>query len=152
VLVLSARDTVPEIVRALDNGADDYLTKPFHLDLFLARVRSVSRRGAAPQTLILKKGPIMLDPTQHQVCVGERPVELTRREFMLLETLMRRAGQVVTRDQLAEAVWGYDAEVSKGNLDYHIHSLRAKLGPACEGMVRTMRGTGYMLSGEGVRA
>ena len=149
VLVLSARDTVPEIIRALDHGADDYLTKPFHLELFLARVRSLARRRAAPYTLILTKGPLMLDPTRHQVRVGEQPVKLTRREFMLLETLMRRAGQVVTRDQIAEAVWGHDADLSKGNLDYHIYSLRAKLGPVCEGMVQTMRGTGYMLANKG---
>ena len=152
VLVLSARDTVPEMVRALDIGADDYMTKPFHLELFLARIRSISRRGVIAQGTALAIGGITLQPGQRTVRLDGQPLELTRREYMLLEALMRRAGQVVTRDQLAEAVWGYAADVSQGNLDYHVHSLRAKLGPACEGMVRTLRGIGYVLQGESQRA
>jgi DNA-binding response OmpR family regulator len=145
VLVLSASDTVPEMIRALDIGADDYMTKPFNLELFLAHVRSVSRRGAIPQSIAITIGPVMLQPSQRQARLHGEPLELTRREYMMLETLMRRAGCVVTRDQLTTAVWGMAAEVSKNNLDYHIHSLRAKLGPACMGMIQTVRGIGYML-------
>ena len=145
VLVLSARDTVPQMVRALDAGADDYMTKPFHVELFLARVRSVSRRGSVPQAMELTLGPLTLIPAQREVRLEGTVVELGRREYMLLETLMRRAGRVITREQIAEAVWGFDADVTKGNLDYHMHSLRAKLGPRCERMLRTLRGTGYIL-------
>jgi two-component system copper resistance phosphate regulon response regulator CusR len=145
VLILSASDTVPEMIRALDIGADDYMTKPFHLELFLARVRSVSRRGAIPQSIALTIGPVMLQPSQRRARLHGERLELTRREYMMLETLMRRVGRVVTRDQLTAAVWGITAEVSKNNLDYYVHSLRAKLGPACEGMIQTVRGIGYIL-------
>ena len=148
VLVLSASDTVPEMIRALDIGADDYMTKPFHLDLFLARIRSVSRRGVIPQGTTLTVGPVKLRPSQRTARLRGERIDLTRREYMMLETLMRRAGHVVTRDQLTDAVWGMAAEVSKNNLDYHMHSLRTKLGPACEGMIRTVRGIGYMLQAE----
>jgi DNA-binding response OmpR family regulator len=148
VLVLSASDTVPEMIRALDIGADDYMTKPFHLDLFLARIRSVSRRGVIPQGTTLTVGPVKLQPSRRTARLRGERIDLTRREYMMLETLMRRAGHVVTRDQLTDAVWGMAAEVSKNNLDYHIHSLRTKLGPACEGMIRTVRGIGYMLQAE----
>ncbi len=148
VLVLSACDTVPEMIRALDSGADDYMTKPFHLDLFLARVRSVSRRGVIPQGMAVTIGPLTLQPSQRRARLHGVPLDLTRREYMMLEALMRRAGHVVTRDQLADAVWGMAVDVSKNNLDYHMHSLRAKLGSACEGMIRTVRGIGYVLQGE----
>ena len=148
VLVLSASDTVPEMIRALDIGADDYMTKPFHLDLFLARIRSVSRRGVIPQGTTLTVGPVKLQQSQRTARLRGERIDLTRREYMMLETLMRRAGHVVTRDQLTDAVWGMAAEVSKNNLDYHMHSLRTKLGPACEGMIRTVRGIGYMLQAE----
>lgn len=148
VLVLSTCDTVPEMVRALDAGADDYMVKPFHLDLFLARLRSVARRGAVPRGTTLVIGPVALHSSRRAISLDGQSVELTRREYMLLETLMRRAGQVVTRDQLTTAVWGYAADVSKNNLDYHMHSLRAKLGPVCEGMIRTIRGIGYLLGTE----
>ena len=144
VLVLSAKDTVPDMVRALDVGADDYMTKPFHLELLLARLRSVSRRGAIAHSPALSVGPVVLNPAQRSAELNGEPLVLTRREYMMLEALMRRAGQVVTRDQLAEAVWGFEAEVSKGNLDYHVHSLRTKLGPTGGGMLRTVRGIGYV--------
>jgi DNA-binding response OmpR family regulator len=148
VLVLSASDTVPEMIRALDAGADDFMTKPFHLELFLARVRSVSRRGAIPRGTSLSVGPIQLQVNQHKALLQGEPLALTRREYMLLETLMRRPGHVVTRNQLADAVWGLAADVSKSNLDYHMHSLRSKLGPKCDGLIRTIRGTGYILNFE----
>jgi DNA-binding response OmpR family regulator len=145
VIVLSARDTVPEMVRALDLGADDYLTKPFHFEMFLARLRSVSRRGSVPQSSELVVGPIALHQGECSVRLDGGRVDLTRREYMLLETLMRRPNQVLTRDQLADAVWGLAAEVSKNNLEVHMHSLRAKLGPVCGSMIQTVRGIGYVL-------
>lgn len=148
VIVLSARDTVPEMVRALDIGADDYLTKPFHLDILLARLRSVVRRGPAPATAELVAGRISLNQNQCSVRLDGRPLDLTRREYMLLEALVRRAGQVLTRDQLADAVWGMDADVSNNNLDVHIHMLRNKLGPAGSENIQTIRGVGYVLQRE----
>lgn len=145
VLVLSALDTVPEMVRALDAGADDYLTKPFDIDLFLARVRSVSRRGIIPQGTSITVGPVTLETTQRRVWNQGSEIDLTRREYMMLGTLARRSGQVVTRRQLTDAVWGSGTDVSEGNLDYHVHSLRAKLGQVTGKMIRTVRGVGYVL-------
>lgn len=148
VLVLSARDTVPDMVCALDIGADDYLTKPFHLDLLLARLRSVSRRGVVPQKAELVVGPLSLNPGQCRVRLDGRTLDLTRREYMLLETLMRRTGHVMTRDQLTDAVWGMTADISSNNLEVHIHGLRAKLGPSVGKLIRTVRGIGYMMQRE----
>ena len=148
VLVLSARDTVPEMVRALDMGADDYMTKPFHIDLFLARVRSVSRRGAVPQGAGMQAGAITLDPQRRAVNIAGHEQELSRREFLLLEALVRRANRVVTREQLATAAWGRDADVSQGNLDFHMHSLRAKLALREPCSIRTVRGVGYILQAD----
>lgn len=149
VIILSARDTVPEMVHALDIGADDYLTKPFHFEILLARLRSASRRGIAPQRAELVVGPIALRHGECSVRLNGGKVGLTRREYMLLETLMRRPDQVFTRDQLAEAVWGLAADVSKNNLDVHMHSLRSKLGPLCGSMIQTVRGIGYVLQKRG---
>jgi DNA-binding response OmpR family regulator len=148
VIILSARDTVPEMVHALDIGADDYLTKPFHLDILLARLRSVVRRGPVSAAAELVAGSISLNPSQCTARLHDRPLDLTRREYMLLETFVRRAGQVLARDQLADAVWGLAADVSNNNLDVHIHSLRAKLGPEGAMYIQTVRGVGYVLQRE----
>ncbi|MFC5863204.1 response regulator transcription factor [Acidicapsa dinghuensis] len=148
VIILSARDTVPEMVRALDIGADDYLTKPFHLDILLARLRSVVRRGPVSATVELVAGSISLDPKRCTARLDGRLLDLTRREYMLLETFVRRAGQVLTRDQLTDAVWGIIAEISNNNLDVHIHSLRTKLGRAGAMYIQTVRGIGYVLHAE----
>lgn len=148
VIILSARDTVPEMVRALDIGADDYLTKPFHLDILLARLRSVVRRGPVSVTAELVAGPISLNQSQCTVRLDGRLLDLTRREYMLLEAFVRRAGQVLTRDQLADAVWGIAADVSNNNFDVHIHALRAKLGPRGAMHIQTIRGVGYVLQRE----
>lgn len=148
VIILSARDTVPEMVRALDIGADDYLTKPFHLDILLARLRSVVRRGPASASPDLVAGPISLNQSQCTARINGRSLDLTRREYMLLEVFVRRAGQVLTRDQLADAVWGISADVSNNNLDVHIHGLRTKLGPMGAMCIQTVRGLGYMLQRE----
>jgi DNA-binding response OmpR family regulator len=145
VIVLSARDTVPEMVRALDIGADDYLTKPFHFDILLARLRSVTRRGGVPQSSELVVGPLSLHQGECSVRLNGNRVELTRREYMLLEALMRRPHQVLTRDHLADAAWGVAAEVSKNNLEVHVHSLRSKLGPEAGALIQTVRGIGYVL-------
>ena len=149
ILVLSARDTMADVIRALDLGADDYLTKPFHLELLLARVRSVSRRGGIAETPLLEVGDLVLDRGRRELRKAGMPIELTRIEFALMEALMRRAGRPVTREQLIEAGWGLGGEVSQNSLEFQIHSLRGKLdGPSesgVRGQIRTVRGIGYQL-------
>lgn len=149
VLVLSARDAMPDIVRALDLGADDYLVKPFQLEVLLARVRSVSRRGAIAEVPLLEVGDLVLDRSRRQLSKGSSPIVLTKTEFLILEALMRRPGRIVTRDQLIQAAWGLDAEVSGNSLEVHIHSLRTKLdgtaGSEARGRIRTVRGLGYQI-------
>lgn len=146
VLVLSARDAIPEIIRALDLGADDYLTKPFHLDMLLARVRSVSRRGAVAESPLLQVGRLCLDRARHEASWNATPLPLTRREFALLEILMRRAGRTVLREQLIAAGWGLSAAVLQNSLEFHIHGLRTKiLAAGAQIRIRTVRGLGYLL-------
>lgn len=147
ILVLSARNEMTEVIRALDLGADDYLTKPFHLDMLLARVRAVGRRGAIPEMPSLEIGDLALDRGRRELRKAGVAIELTRLEFSLLESLMRRAGRPVTREKLIEAGWGLGAEVSQNSLEFQIHSLRGKLdGPesaGVRGQIRTLRGIGY---------
>jgi DNA-binding response OmpR family regulator len=147
ILVLTARDAMPEIVRGLDLGADDYLTKPFQLEVLLARVRALSRRSHIPLLDQLTVGTLTLDRLQKLARRGDAEIPLTRKEFMLLELLMRRAPQVVTRDELIEAGWGFDADVSANNVDFYIHSLRSKINEKDKpSMIRTVRSQGYTLN------
>jgi DNA-binding response OmpR family regulator len=147
ILVLTARDAMPEIVRGLDLGADDYLTKPFQLEVLLARVRALSRRSHIPLLDQLTVGTLTLDRLQKLARRGDAEIPLTRKEFMLLELLMRRAPQVVTRDELIEAGWGFDADVSANNVDFYIHSLRSKINEKDKpSMIRTVRSQGYNLN------
>jgi DNA-binding response OmpR family regulator len=144
ILVLSARDGMADVVRALDLGADDYVTKPFHLDLLLARVRSVSRRGPVAEPAKLSFAGLVLDPSRRELTRANEIISLTRREFALVELLMRRANTVVTRRQLIEAGWGLVAEIAQNNLEFHIHSLRSKIDIYGEpSLIRTVRAMGY---------
>ena len=153
ILVLSARNAMSDVVRALDLGADDYLTKPFHLEMLLARVRSVSRRGPIAETPLLEAGDLLLDRGRREVRRGGVLIELTKLEFALFEALIRRAGRPATREQLIEAGWGDDADVSQNSLEFQIHSLRSKLDHSGDprargqprGQIRTVRGVGYQL-------
>jgi DNA-binding response OmpR family regulator len=111
ILMLTARDAVPDIVKGLDLGADDYLTKPFSFEVFLARLRSVARRGSAPRPTVLQVDDLVLNPASHEVKRGERAIHLSPTEFRLLELLMRRSGRVVPRDAIVESVWDFDHEV-----------------------------------------
>jgi DNA-binding response OmpR family regulator len=147
ILILTAKDAMPDIVRGLDLGADDYLTKPFLLEVLLARVRAVSRRGPISQPSVLKVGNCVLDRSKRVVLRNGEEIPLTKKEFLLLELLMRRAHSIVTRDQLIEAGWGYDADVKDNSLEFYIHSLRAKVSPGdCPSLIRTVRGLGYSMS------
>lgn len=146
ILVLTAKDTMPDVVRGLDLGADDYLTKPFQLEVFLARVRAISRRGQVVQDTDLSVGDIRLQRSNRTVDCNGRQLSLTKKEYILLELLMKRANHVVTRDQLIEAGWGYDADVRDNSLEFYIHSLRTKIDqPDAPSRIRTVRALGYSL-------
>jgi DNA-binding response OmpR family regulator len=146
ILMLTARDSVQDIVRGLDLGADDYLTKPFSFEVLLARVRALLRRGPAPLPAQLRVGELVLDPANHQVSYAGQRLRLTRTEYRLLEFLMRRTNRVVERDTLVAAVWGYDREIESNTLDAFIRLLRIKLEErGAHGLIRTVRGVGYLL-------
>ena len=116
ILILTARDAVPDIVKGLDLGADDYLTKPFSFEVFLARLRTVARRGSAPRPTCLRVADLTLDPASRQALRGRREIRLSPTEYRLLELLMRRAGRVVTRTAIVEAVWGLENDVEENTL------------------------------------
>jgi len=147
VLMLTARAQVEDRVEGLDAGADDYLTKPFALAELLARVRALIRRPATDAVAgELVVGDLVLDPVRHRVRWGERPVELTAREFALLHTLARRPGQVFTRALLLETVWGFPGEVHTNAVELAVSRLRRKLDRAGEpSCIRTVRSVGYSL-------
>jgi len=148
ILMLTARDTVGDRVSGLDAGADDYLVKPFAFAELSARLRALGRRSA-PGTRRseprLTVGPIVLDETRRLVTVGGRPVDLSPREFSLLECFLRHPGQALTRDQLLDHAWPFGVAVTPNAVDAYVHYLRDKLGDA-GGMIRTVRGVGYRLS------
>ncbi len=147
ILMLTARDAVPDIVKGLDSGADDYLTKPFSFAEFLARLRAVARRGDQPRPVRIRVGDLVLDPASHEVYRADRPVRLTRTEFRLLECLMRRAGKTVERNALIEAVWGFDQEVESNTLDAFVSLVRGKVDRGHETrLLHTVRGIGFCLS------
>lgn len=146
LLVLTARDSPADIVRALDSGADDYLTKPFPLEVFLARVRAVSRRGEIPQAVCLHAGALTLDTGTRQVTRSGNKISLTPREFSLLELLMRHKGRVLPRSAIVEQIWGFEAEIEDNTLDVFIRLLRNKIEfPETPKLIRTVRGIGYSL-------
>ena len=148
ILMLTARDTVNDRVAGLDAGADDYLIKPFAYEELAARVRALARRAepgprrAEPR---IQVGPIVLDETGRRVTVDGRGVDLSPREFSLLECLIRHPGQTLTRDQLLDQAWPYSVAVTPNAVDAYVHYLRTKLGEAGN-RVETIRGVGYRLS------
>ena len=141
MLVLSARDAPSQRVAGLDAGADDYLTKPFDVEELLARLRVLQRRQRGAAVNSLQHGRLRLEPGSFAVLYEGRPVALQRREFMLLQKLLASPGQVLTRGQLEEALYGWDGDVESNALDVHVHNLRKKLYPE---VIRTVRGIGYV--------
>lgn len=142
VIFLSASGDEYSVVTGLDLGADDYIAKPFGIMEFLARVRALLRRGEPKESLCIRG--VLLYPAGRRVEAEGAEVQLTAKEFDLLEYLMRRAGAVVRREELLEAVWGYSGGEETRTVDVHIRSLRLKLG-GCGAMIRTVRGVGYMV-------
>jgi DNA-binding response OmpR family regulator len=148
VLMLTARDAVPDRIQGLDAGADDYLVKPFAFDELLARLRALTRRGRTHQLdASLTYGPIVLHSATHQVAAGGQPLELSATEYRLIEHLLRHPEVIVSRDQLAEHVWGGDYDPFSNVADVYIGYLRRKLRAAglSQPLIHTIRGMGYML-------
>jgi len=146
ILMLTARDAVADRVTGLDTGADDYLVKPFANEELLARIRTLLRRSRSRQAELLRLGDLVLDVGAHEVRRGERSVELTALEFQLLEHLMRNERLVLTRAQILDAVWGFDAETASNVVDVYVRYLRQKLEAGGETrLIHTVRGVGYVL-------
>jgi two-component system, OmpR family, response regulator len=150
VIMLTARDAVEDRVRGLDGGADDYLTKPFSLAELLARIRALARRGPVERPAVLEVGDLRLDPATREVWRGGRQVELSAREFALLETFMRRPGQVLTQLQLLESAWDLGYEMRSNVVEVYVRYLREKIDrPFGVASLETVRGVGYRLRKDG---
>lgn len=145
VLILTARDAIGDRVKGLDNGADDYLVKPFDLDELAARLRALIRRAQGGASPVLRLHGVVLDPAQHRVEFHGEPVELTARQFALLHELMLNAGRVLSREQLEQRLYPWGEEVESNAIEVHVHHLRRKLAPE---LVRTVRGVGYLMPKE----
>ncbi len=142
VLILTARDAVADRVRGLDDGADDYLVKPFALDELAARIRALLRRHSGRADPLITYGDLILNPAMHQVTWRGQDVALSGREFAVLQALLERPGAVLSRMQLEERLYGWEEEIASNAVEVHIHHLRHKLDPA---LIRTIRGVGYMV-------
>jgi len=152
ILMLTARDAIEDRVRGLDTGADDYLTKPFSLAEVLARLRALVRRGPIERPTVLEVGDLQLDPATHEVWRGNHEVRLSAREFALLETFMRRPGQVLTQLQLLEAAWDLGYEQRSNVVEVYVRYLREKIDrPFDVKSIETVRGAGYRLRKDGGR-
>jgi two-component system copper resistance phosphate regulon response regulator CusR len=142
VIILSARDDIDEKILGLELGADDYVTKPFSFEELLARVRARLRTTGTPEATVLRAGPIALDLRTRRATVSDESVELSAREFALLEAFLRHPGQVLSREQLLSRVWGYDFDPGSNVVDVYVGYLRRKLGAE---HFATLRGAGYRL-------
>jgi two-component system, OmpR family, response regulator len=152
ILMLTARDAIEDRVRGLDTGADDYLTKPFSLAELTARLRALARRGPVERPTVLEVGDLQLDPATHEVFRGEDEIKLSAREFALLETFMRRPGQVLTQLQLLEAAWDFGYEHRSNVVEVYVRYLREKIDrPFGVKSLETVRGAGYRLRKDGGR-
>ena len=142
VLILTARDATGDKVSGLDAGADDYLVKPVDLDELAASIRALTRRSAGRAAPLLTRGNLALDPAAHSVTLAGAPIELSSREFSLLQMLLENAGRVLSRSQLEQSVYGWRDEPDSNALEVHIHHLRKKLGSE---LISTLRGVGYTI-------
>ena len=142
VVVITARDAVPERIKGLDMGADDYLIKPFDLDELAARVRAVVRRRDGRAEPVMEHMSLVLRPATHEATFEGRPLMLSQREFAVLEALLTRPGAILSRAQLEERIYGWGEEVESNAVEVFVHGLRRKLGAD---FIRTVRGAGYMV-------
>ncbi|KQQ28694.1 MULTISPECIES: response regulator transcription factor [unclassified Frondihabitans] len=150
VIMLTAKDGEWDEVEGLDTGADDYLTKPFSFAVLLARLRALVRRGVRERPTVLTAGDLALDPASRRVTRGETPIELTTREYAVLEFLMRRAGEVVTKRQMLDGIWDDDFEGDNNIVEVYVRHLRNKIDrPFGRDSIETVRGAGYRLAGTG---
>jgi two-component system response regulator QseB len=143
VLIASARDTVRDRIAGLEAGADDYVLKPFDLDELVARVRALLRRRAGSGSPLLAIGTLLLDPVRKWVTQNGDIVELSAKEFAVLEALMQRPGAVLSRAKLEESVYGWHEEVGSNTIEVHLHNLRRKIGA---GVIKNVRGVGYRVT------
>jgi DNA-binding response OmpR family regulator len=146
ILMLTARDTVDDRVKGLDNGADDYLVKPFAIEELLARLRALMRRESSDKTGFLKVADLVLDPANHSASRDEIPIELTTKEFSLLEYMMRHPNRLITREMAENHVWSYDYDGASNVVDVYIRRLRRKIDDhSLVKLIETVRGVGYRL-------
>lgn len=145
VIVLTARSEVASRIKGLDLGADDYLAKPFDFGELLARIRARLRDAGQPRSAVLEVGDLSLDLRTRQVSLGGTTLDLTAREYSLLELFMRHPGQVLSREQILDGVWGYDYDVASNVVDVYVSYLRGKLGETGGRLIETVRGGGYRL-------
>jgi DNA-binding response OmpR family regulator len=149
ILMLTARDATSDVVRGLDNGVDDYLTKPFVFEELFARLRALERRRHTPTSLLYRVADLELDPLTHAASRAGRPISLTRTEFLLLEFMMRNPHAVLRRDAIINSVWGYEHTVENNTLDAFMKQLRSKIDGAFEHkLIHTVRGFGYRLTAD----
>lgn len=142
VLIMTARDALPDRVAGLDEGADDYVVKPFEPEELLARMRVALRRSEGRASPLLRHGDLLVDPAAHTVVRNGEPVVLRAKEFALLLALLRGSGHVLSRQRLEQALYGFDEVLDSNALEVHMHHLRRKLG---DGLVKTVRGVGYFV-------
>ncbi|EKD75691.1 MAG: PmrA [uncultured bacterium] len=142
VLILTALDSTDDRVKGLDSGADDYLTKPFDLEELLARLRALHRRFSKRTTPSITHNNVVLDPSAFTVKQNNELINLPRREFILLQTLMENVGHVLSREQLCQSLYGWEDDIDSNTLEVHVHNIRKKLG---QNFIRTIRGVGYMI-------
>jgi len=145
VIILTARESIEDRVKGLDAGADDYMTKPFDMDELCARVRALIRRSSGRADSTIHYRNIELDPAAHAVTVDGVEVNVPRREFALLQKLLENTGNVLSREQLMQSIYGWEEDVDSNTLEVHIHNLRKKLNA---NFIRTIRGVGYMVEKE----
>lgn len=142
VLILTASDTIDSRIEGLDRGADDFLAKPFDLGELCARLRAIQRRSQSRAEALIKYKDIVLNPAAYSITKADEPVELSRREFALIQKLLENTGRVISRNQLAQTLYGWDDDVDSNALEVHIHNLRKKFGTD---LIKTIRGVGYTI-------
>jgi len=142
VIILTAMDGVEERVKGLDSGADDYLTKPFDLEELTARLRALLRRRGGRSTPVITHGELIVDPASHSVTLSEKIIDISPREFTILQLLLENHGKVMSRSRLEEGLYAWNDEVESNTVEVHIHHLRKKLGAE---LIRTIRGVGYII-------